>query len=135
MAAISRRHLMTIAGLLAGGALTSCAPSTQTETVRSPNAGDGDASQAQTGGEGAAAGTSEGEAVFSQREGEQLLVIAKVLDSPRLVVGSYVLVTFRNAVADATVSPGTLITWMSTLAPETLGYISGWDLRVEPTSE
>lgn len=62
-------------------------------------------------------------------------MIAKVLDSPRLVVGSYVLVTFRNAVADATVSPGTLITWMSTLAPETLGYISGWDLRVEPTSE
>ena len=135
MVAISRRHLMAIAGLLAGGALASCGQGAQTETARSPNAGDGDASQAQTGGEGAAAGTSEGEAVFSQREGEQLLVIAKVLDSPRLVVGSYVLVTFRNAVADATVSPGTLITWISTLAPETLGYISAWDLRVKSTSK
>lgn len=135
MAPISRRHLVAIAGLLAGGALTSCAPSAQTETAPSPNAGDGDASQAQTGGEGAAAGTSQGEAVLSHREGEQLLVVAKVLDSPRLEIGSYVLVTFRNAVAAETVSPGMRITWMSILAPGTLGYVPGWDLRIELASE
>ena len=135
MAPISRRHLMAIAGLLAGGALTSCAPSAQTETAPSPNAGDGDASQAQTGGEGATAGTSQGEVLLSQREGEQLLVVAKVLDSPRLEIGSYVLVTFRNAVAALTVSPGTHITWMGTLAPGTLGYTPAWDLRIEPASK
>ncbi|MEY8437829.1 hypothetical protein AAK967_08840 [Atopobiaceae bacterium 24-176] len=73
--------------------------------------------------------------VLSQREGEQLLVVAKVLDSPWLEAGSYVLVTFRNAVAAVTVSPGTRITWTSNLAPGTLGYIPGWDLRIELASE
>ena len=133
MAPISRRHLVAIAGLLAGGALTSCAPSAQTETAPSPNAGDGDASQAQTGGEGAAAGTSQGEAVLSHREGEQLLVVAKVLDSPRLEIGSYVLVTFKTdepSVQDVmvTLEKGDIITWTHLYPSDTSGYVSGWEL-------
>lgn len=131
MELFSRRRLIAAAGLLAGGALASCGQSPRSETGPSPSTNADDASQAQTGGEGAAAGVSEGEVVLSQREGEELLVVAKVLDSPRLEVGSFVLVTFRGTVAAATVPPGAHIAWTSTLAPGTLGYVPGWDLKIK----